>query len=433
MTLTAVAYTRGALTGPKGAHPGWPGRARGGAVESGGAVKRKIAEHATGADFCIVLWRADAAEDKGAVSGTAIDRLLGLQQAVFLVRAHFVKALYVHRREDIPVGQLVLVAAELEAIGSTMIVEGELITDLTQVCDSAELIDLARVGAALREAAASRRDADTDVAAGIEDIGAMDSKVDAMRLVDKLKKEFRLPPPLIIELMKQARYGSGLPVNKQAVHRALAGSPEHAGTASLDQAWGCEPHSWSLERDKITYAFAGIQHATSPKQFVLTEKPADVGLESGTPAQEPRDRRGLRFITTLLRMDCIDELEIPDSRILGSHVVRELLLAEAWAAGVTLKMDGCVVVSAQPWAAENAAVREAAGIAVRFHRALRVHDGATVVVAYEARVAMAIRAALEHRELSDRDLANVLNRSAIPTPSGGGAWSHSQARKWRTA
>lgn len=127
-------------------------------------------------------------------------------------------------------------------------------------------------------------------------------------------------------------------------------------------------------------------------------------------------------MTGLLRLDVVAELNIPDSLVCRSDIVRELLLAEAWAAGTKTIVDGAVVTRSQTCSPKLEALRGAAGVATKFHRALRIQDAATVEVAVKDQALNAITSALEASgsapAISDRALADMLNRRAIPTRRG---------------
>ena len=436
MTQTAVAYTRGPLSKPTKSQAAGPGLARAGAVQSDLAAHARMREHQASAGFAIVLWRLDDIT----TPDVAVDRLLGLQQALFLLRADVVDALYVHRRSDLLEEDLATLAAEVKASGRRLIVEGQRVTGPHQVSRAPELIELAEVGYRLREAVAPRlnsRDglhADEDL-----DIGSLDTKGDAARLAHKLRAEFTLPLHEVATVLDAASYCyRGVPLcwSKQTADRLIRGAREVISEETLDEAWGAGRTSrlFADLRLRLIYARQGWEGATDGAHVKL-EGPDLTGQVAGAPGLDAADRPVLVDVVRLLRSGIVQVLVIPDSRIFGSATIRELVLAEAWACGARTEVDGSPLTNADTCEPGVEHVRRAAGIAARLHRALRVQDRASICIPWDDRVQIAIMQAVDQhpeRNLSDRDLADLLNRKVIPTLSGRGSWSHSQARQRRS-
>ncbi len=435
MTQTAVAYTRGALSPVTKRRPAGPGKARAGAVRPDLAAQARVAAHQARADFTIEVWRSD----DETVRDVSVDRLLGLQQALFLLRAGVVDALYVHDRNDVAAADLATVAAEVKACGRSLIVAGQRISSPHELCLAPELGELAEVGVRLRDTVTPRlncRDrwhADEDL-----DIGSMDIKSDAARLAHKLRVEFSLPLNQVASLLDAASYcfrGVPLSWRKQTVDRLLRGAGEYISEEPLDDAWGVGRSADLFGDSRLRFIYA--QHGwNGPSEgcHVLLDSPQLSGQLAGAPGLDAADRPALVRAVGLVRAGIVHTLVIPDSRVCGSVAIRELLLAEAWAAGVRTDVDGSGLGPADPCQPGVEQVRSAAGVAVRLHRALRVHDRATIHVLWKERVETALMEAADrhpHRRLSTRELADVLNRKVIPTRSGRGAWSHSQVRECR--
>ncbi len=281
MTQTAVAYTRGALSPVTKRRPAGPGKARAGAVRPDLAAQARVAAHQARADFTIEVWRSD----DETVRDVSVDRLLGLQQALFLLRAGVVDALYVHDRNDVAAADLATVAAEVKACGRSLIVAGQRISSPHELCLAPELGELAEVGVRLRDTVTPRlncRDrwhADEDL-----DIGSMDIKSDAARLAHKLRVEFSLPLNQVASLLDAASYcfrGVPLSWRKQTVDRLLRGAGEYISEEPLDDAWGVgrsadlfgdsrlrliyAQHGWNGPSEAATYCWTARNSAASSR------------------------------------------------------------------------------------------------------------------------------------------------------------------------
>jgi len=216
----------------------------------------------------VVLWRADDATTPDA----RVDRLLGLQQAMFLVRADLVDALYVHRQSDLPSEDLALIAAEVDAAGGTLIVADRVITSPRDLSDEEPVVELAQVGASMRAAIAPRLSGTSGVFDEEDlDIGASDTRADAARLAHKLREEFLLPGPVIGDLIADAEYYvGGTRWNRQMVSRLVTEADSVAQKATLDEVWGSE---LAVARDPLflTYVFDDWTGSKGEAELVVRE------------------------------------------------------------------------------------------------------------------------------------------------------------------
>lgn len=413
----AVGWTRGMLTGPRRQHPGGIGRPDVTSVVVPDTKQQELAtDRLSGVGAEALLWLSD----DGTRPQLRCDQMMGLQQALFLLRANFLDVLYVHRCSDMHPDDRALVAAEVLACGKRLIVAGELVTSPAQLDDRPEMVELATAGAKLRAQAAGRSVENGGPPEDDEwlDIGVIDSAADAARLAHKLRTELRTPPELIARLLDEASYECG---RKQwsgaAVKRLLADAPHHVTVVSRDEAWGASRPVLAGMKVDVAYVPAGWDQSVPDVFQVLKQDTAGAKLPTTT------------YLVTLLRMGVIARLVIPDSAVLNDEVNAALLLGEARAAGAGVSVADTLLGVANV----SDSVAGSAVVAARLHRALRFHDTSTVTTDLEALAATELMSWEESvGKETDRRRAQYLARLAIPTRKGTGTWSASAARRFRS-
>lgn len=422
---TLIAYTRGAIRYPGGRRNGAEGPSK---LRSDGSqvidpqAQEEVDRRRQEVGFDLLGWRSDRPDC------LTPDRMSGIQQALFCVRADIADGIYVHRRSDLEPEFLAVVAAHLKVDDALLICEDDVIAG-PEDCADGDIAELAATAAVAHALIDPRLEftADGQIADEDLDIG-LDGDIGVARLCDKLSLEFSWVQSKIAFVLDSAEYlhprdsawvtgpdDSPYPSwTPGTVDRRLDLAQECATRITFDAAWGAQARCVVPGLSRIVYAPA----------VETTEPRPNVVVETGTL----RDGLPLGWIQalTLLRFVEIEEIEVPDTRVFASPVLRELMFAEAWSAGAKVICDGARVDPRSPDPAIQP-LREVAGVTVRLHRALRVHDSATIIRDYDTLVKTELMRAKEERpDATKRFLAWELAKAAIPPPSKWGGWSHSQ-------
>jgi hypothetical protein len=326
-------------------------------------------------------------------------------------------------------------------------VGGQLVTDPGFVREDPDLVKLGRLGADVRNAAFLRYTEPHDRDDGADlDLGASDCREGAARVAHKLIRELNWPGPQVAELMADAEYtdlkpaagirsaGHGPMMNKSLVHRLVHEAEDRKWVSEIprDRAWNRDPTSASPGTRTLTLLSPG-----SPARFTAESwaVPLYDMYPRPSPATLPENSLDLELALAALRLLPFAVLVIPHGAIFATPARRALVIGEAWAANMTVVHEGLELAPAASIGDSPATLGTAALSAARFHRALRVHDRATVCVDHLCDLSVALREAEEaHLDafgssaLTGAQAVAALLDRAIPTPSRTGAWSRSTAR-----